>query len=61
MMVLVAVMMRCIIFCGRRGGWAGSITTKDPPKKDNVEGDDDDGGDDDGVSNECDDSNLISK
>ena len=30
-------------------------------KKDNVEGDDDDGGDDDCISNEYDDSNLISK
>ena len=43
----MTMMMRCIIFCVRRGSWAGSITNKDPPQKENVEGDDDDGDDED--------------
>ena len=35
----IEMMMKCIIFCVRANGWAGSITNKDPPLKDNVEDD----------------------
>ena len=45
--MVVTMMMRCIIFCVRRGSWAGSITNKDPPQKENVEDDDVDGDDED--------------
>ena len=55
------MMMKCIIFCVRRGSWAGSITNKDPPQKENVEGDDDDGDGDDDDEGDDDYKELLSQ
>ena len=59
--MVVTMMMKCIIFCVRRGSWAGSITNKDPPQKENMEGADDDGDDDDDDDGDDDDEELLSE